>query len=371
MRAEISYGVSFKQNFKLQQKEIRDKKTHLKSLPTSIGIYFGNRCNLRCKMCGNKGFFTRAGFKKETKLLKATLEDAVSNFPYLETLIFSGGEPLVYKEFNDILEIARKFLNLKLKLMTNGNLINDYWADRFCEIPFNIIAISLDAATDSTYRKIRLRGKFDKVLGSIKNINDSKDNGKPEIQLSYVVMKRNLDELINFVELAHRYGVSQITYQALNNQRKVFYALENVTLNKHICNELLKISEKLCDLSKDYNIKMINKVPGNILKDNPMVFLDYYDVKEQDFNDDQDFSCNKFWKRLDVSPDYYHTCCFSASKKYLINTSSSQRTQKIKNVWNSDKFVKGRELIKEHKFSQVCPISCYKYFEYKTKGVIS
>lgn len=371
MQSDASYGVSFNHNFWLQQEEIQEKKTNLRSWPTFMGMYFGNRCNLRCKMCGNRGFFTRAGLKKGTQLSKETLDDIISYFPYLETLILSGGEPLVYKEFKEVLEIARKFPNIKIKLMTNGNLVNDYWVDKFCEIPFDIIAISLDAATDKTYRKIRTRGKFNRVLGSIENINESKDNGKPEIRLSYVVMKRNMDELVKFVELAHKYSATQITFQAINNQRQAFYALENVTINDNSCYQLLKICEKLQDLADDYKIKLINKLPGNILRDNPMSFFDYYNVKENDFNDDQYFSCNKFWKRLDISPDFYHTCCFSASKKYLIKPYSPQRTQKINEVWNSEKFVKGRELMKEHKFSQVCPISCYKLFKYKTKSLIS
>ena len=77
----VSCDEIFKKNLKLQQREIRENKIKLESVPTRMIILFGNRCNLRCKMCGNRGLLTRVGIKKTSKLSKEVLSVIISYFP--------------------------------------------------------------------------------------------------------------------------------------------------------------------------------------------------------------------------------------------------------------------------------------------------
>jgi MoaA/NifB/PqqE/SkfB family radical SAM enzyme len=360
----------FNRNLSLQNREIRENKVDLQSYPTNIGIILGNRCNLKCRMCGNKGLFTRIGIRKIKNLGEEALNDTISYFPYLKNLVFSGGEPLLYKEIKDIVEVSQNYPHLRLNIITNGNLINDYWAEKFCEIPFKTISISIDAATNDTYKKIRIRGDFDNLRNSIKEINDLKNNKEPEIQFNFVVMRRNMHEILDFMELAHKYDISRVSYQAISNQRFAFYNLENVTsVSKH-CFKLLKTGEKLRELAEDYEIKLINRIPANILNDSPKFFYEYYNINHSDLNDNGSFKCDINWKKLDISPSFYNTCPYSALAKYAPILYYSGEALKISDAWNNKAFIKSRKKMVKKEFDKTCRINCIKFFNHKTKGVI-
>lgn len=365
-----SYGMKFENNLKLQQSELDENKTVLKSFPTRLGILFGNRCNLKCRMCGNKGLFTRVGIKKPTKFDDEALNDIISYFPYLERLVLSGGEPLVYRECKEVVEIAKRYPNIRLKIMTNGNLINDYWINRFCDAPFKYIAISMDAATEKTYKSIRIKGNFNKIISSIKQINDIKNGNEQEFQLSFVVMRRNLHEILKFVELAHSLNINQISFSAIGNQKSLFYATESVTPKKSYCVELLRLGEKLKDLADEYNIEITNRVPAQILQNSPKFFYEYHKIKKSNLNNNGDFFCDRNWKRLDISPEYTTSCCHSVPTKYTPIYFYSRNIPKIGEIWNSGLFVKARKLIVDHQYDKVCWRSCGKYFNYLTQGVL-
>jgi len=143
--------MNFKDNLKLQRQEFKAGKLKLKCNPSQMAIVFGTNCNLRCKMCGCKGYYTRLGLKKPSRLNQNGLKDAMSYFPYIDLLFLSGGEPLMYKEFKKTVETAAKYPHLKLKTLTNGNLINDFWIDKF-------VGKSLTGCHGKRIRKIRITG---------------------------------------------------------------------------------------------------------------------------------------------------------------------------------------------------------------------
>lgn len=318
-----------------------------------MAIVFGNNCNLKCKMCGCKGYLTRLGLKKISRLNKKGLNDAMSYFPYIDLLFLSGGEPLLYREFKETVEVAAEYPNLKLKTLTNGNLINDFWVDTFCEIPFKYVVISLDAATKKTYNTIRVKGKFDKVLKSIQKINSQKDGKDPEVHLAYVIMKRNQHEVIDFLELAHSYGISKVSYQAIWNARFMFYFRENVTSTKRSCFKLLKLGEKLQDLSEDYGIDLVYRTAGNIFNEKPEFFYEYHNIGPRDLNDVDGLKCERFWKRLDISPTYFTSCVFSVQRSWEPLQYYSQNKHdapKMRDIWNCKKLMAARKLIADHQF---------------------
>lgn len=331
---------------------------------------FGNECNLNCKMCGSKGLLTRFKLKKVTKLNNNSLSDIISYFPFLENLTLSGGEPLLYRECKSIVKKIKKYSNVNLKIITNGNLINEFWLDQFCNIPFQNISISMDAATNKTYQRIRKNGNFEKVIHSIKRINEMKNGNSPALNLSFVAMRMNLHEMNDFMELAHKLNISQVSYQAIGNQRLFFYNIEKITSTKKDCHEVLKQCNKLNELSKNYGIKCANRIPGNILWDNPDAFYDFFNIKEKDLNQDTHFECDQFWKRLDISPEFYSTCCFTYNKKYSMIKVKDNSIPKISEIWNSDQLIRLRKMVSASNYNEICKVSCPKYFAYKTRNLI-
>jgi hypothetical protein len=132
----------------------------------------------------------------------------------------------------------------------------------------------------------------------------------------------------------------------------------------------LKTGEKLRELAEDYEIKLINRIPANILNDSPKFFYEYYNINHSDLNDNGSFKCDINWKKLDISPSFYNTCPYSALAKYAPILYYSGEALKISDAWNNKAFIKSRKKMVKKEFDKTCRINCIKFFNHKTKGVI-
>lgn len=127
-----------------------------------LNIYITNACNLKCKHC-----FMLSGKKLENEL---TLEDwmkVLTSFKENggEFVTFSGGEPLMFKNFPQIISHAHD-LGLKSTVLSNGLL----WSDKLIHelAPFiDEIQFSLDGVDEETNSVVRGSGHFEKVVDTI------------------------------------------------------------------------------------------------------------------------------------------------------------------------------------------------------------
>lgn len=127
-----------------------------------LNIYITNACNLKCKHC-----FMLSGKKLENEL---TLEDwmkVLTSFKENggEFVTFSGGEPLMFKNFPQIISHAHD-LGLKSTVLSNGLL----WSDKLIHdlAPFiDEIQFSLDGVDEETNSMVRGSGHFEKVVDTI------------------------------------------------------------------------------------------------------------------------------------------------------------------------------------------------------------
>lgn len=127
-----------------------------------LNIYITNACNLKCKHC-----FMLSGKKLENEL---TLEDWMKVLISFkenggEFVTFSGGEPLMFKNFPQIIRHAHD-LGLKSTVLSNGLL----WSDKLIHelAPFiDEIQFSLDGVDEETNSVVRGSGHFEKVVDTI------------------------------------------------------------------------------------------------------------------------------------------------------------------------------------------------------------
>lgn len=127
-----------------------------------LNIYITNACNLKCKHC-----FMLSGKKLENEL---TLEDWMKVLISFkenggEFVTFSGGEPLMFKNFPQIIRHAHD-LGLKSTVLSNGLL----WSDKLIHelTPFiDEIQFSLDGVDEETNSVVRGSGHFEKVVDTI------------------------------------------------------------------------------------------------------------------------------------------------------------------------------------------------------------
>ncbi|HYJ06754.1 MAG TPA: radical SAM protein [Chthoniobacterales bacterium] len=177
-----------------------------------------NKCNLRCRMCHfsfDHVYYQAAHFTSPALFERM----AASALPLAHTLILSAAnEPLISPHFVDILRIAARYSVPELLFLTNGQLLIPKIADAILETGVTQVQISIDGATKETYEYIRRGAKFDRLVRNLEYLSTRKrqlGRSLPRLQFNVVLMRRNLEELPLFVDLAEKLGVEWIAARHL------------------------------------------------------------------------------------------------------------------------------------------------------------
>lgn len=86
----------FSQDSILNEIEILQKKTILKSKMKRLWVTVTSRCNIKCKTCGL--------WKNQWDLPYKTAKEVMENYPYMERLVWLGGEVFLYKHFEEMFD---------------------------------------------------------------------------------------------------------------------------------------------------------------------------------------------------------------------------------------------------------------------------
>lgn len=130
--------------------------------PRDVSIKLTENCQARCITCDywKHRWQDRIGADTAVALINRLGEIGVT------TLRFTGGEPLLRRDFFEILARANTKPFSTIGLQTNGLLLRRF-ADQVNESPITHVAVSLDAV-DERNDKIRgVRGYFDKAIKGI------------------------------------------------------------------------------------------------------------------------------------------------------------------------------------------------------------
>lgn len=181
-------------------------------LPDVIQLELTAACDLQCTMCPLPDT-TRYGTGREyyepedlTKLREV--------FVAASTIELTGfGEILTHPRLLDCLRRLRAF-NTAIHATTNGNRLDPALiATLLGEELLDNLTISIDAATDNTYRAIRRGGDFPRLLRNLHYLAEHRDPRRLGWRLSFVAMKNNVAELPAFITLAAELGVEGVIVQ--------------------------------------------------------------------------------------------------------------------------------------------------------------
>ena len=180
------------------------------AMPDYLQIETTSFCNAKCIMCShyfsnNKG----AGYLEE-----ATLQNMADAIELSHTISLNGmGEPFTSPRLPDQIDFYAERGN---KIVTNTNL--SVLSDRLLEqinSHFEWLEISCDGATKETYESIRKNLSFQVFLTNLKLLKERCPNVRKHI--ATVIMRQNVQEMPQMVELASRGGASIITFMTLNS----------------------------------------------------------------------------------------------------------------------------------------------------------
>lgn len=203
-----------------------------KYIPTKTGpwrITFDTNpdyCNYACVMCECFSPYSTVKEDKRAKGLKPKImpihtirkiiEEAAGT-PLREIIPSTMGEPLMYKNFDEIINLCHEF-GLKLNLTTNGSFVVKgarRWAELLVPV-LSDIKISWNGATKETHEKIMLGSKWEEVTENLNiflSVRDEyfRNNGTTcSVTLQLTFLESNLSELYDLVKMAIKLGIDRV-----------------------------------------------------------------------------------------------------------------------------------------------------------------
>lgn len=244
--------------------------------PRFIEIEVSTYCNLRCKMCEHT--YWR---EKQQHMSFNQLQSIVNQFPNLKWIGLTGiGESFLNPEFKKMVEFV-KDKKLYLELYDNFYLINKNFAEMLVKTGVDRMIVSLDAATASTYRKLRPGSDFNRVIKNIKNLRLVKKSSKayyPEIIFHYIISKDNIHEVLPYISLVKKLMCKESTSILFTGVLHAFPEIKNMVVEvpDKLVNEANAKCEKL-GIKVAWN-RNIGEAVDPIIKCNewtmPFIFVD-------------------------------------------------------------------------------------------------
>ena len=161
------------------------------------------KCNLRCTYC-----MPSAGIQlspKESLMTSEEVYEIAKVFVHhgVNKIRLTGGEPLLRKDFGEILE-RLSTLKVSLALTTNGVLLDRY-LDDLKRAGLRKLNFSLDTLNPVSFNTITLRDQFERVHTNLQMVlNEGFD-----VKINAVLLKgQNEDEIIGFIALTERAPLS-------------------------------------------------------------------------------------------------------------------------------------------------------------------
>ena len=183
-------------------------------------------CNLKCIMCEEHSVHStlqverraagRPPRRMDVDLIRRVLED--SRGTGLKEIIPSTmGEPLIFKDFEQILDLCREH-GVLLNLTTNGTfprLGARAWAERIVPVTSDT-KISWNGATAATQEQIMVGTRWDEVLDNVKTFIEVRDahaaagGNRCRVTFQLTFLQANVHELAEIVRLAAQLGVDRV-----------------------------------------------------------------------------------------------------------------------------------------------------------------
>ena len=186
----------------IKAKDVNNRSSFQNYYPYLIDLEPNSRCNFRCTMCQvsewSRGQRARDMTFQEFKVLEDLFGFVV------EAKIHGMGEPLLHKEFFNMVEFLKTF-SIWTRTSINGSLLlANNNIEKLITSSLGEIQISLDGATKETYEKIRVRANFEKVSKGVKELNSACESANRSLTRMWVVLQQNnIQELSKFVDLAN------------------------------------------------------------------------------------------------------------------------------------------------------------------------
>lgn len=239
------------------------------------------RCNIYCTMCLLPLEEDHSkGTEMPEPVFKRISEEV---FPRAKSVSLScGSEPFMSKRFLPALETAVTAGVPNVRFVTNGLLMTDEAIERIVDLGINRVMVSLDGATAATYESIRVGGKFERLVDrllALDRIKKARRSKTPVLKFSWVLMRSNLGEVLDLIELARRVSADEIYLRHLVPFAELDVTPQLIFDTPHSVNAVLDEAWSRC---RRYGIRMttLPKLPPGRLTLSQKLTLAYEQARE-------------------------------------------------------------------------------------------
>ena len=188
------------------------KPLRVKTPPLHFQLEPATGCNLKCRMCQVPDYtpeqcknMTFEQFKRvfdQTRPIKVALSGA--------------GEPFLNPDLIGFIRYASR--NGASVLTTTNFTLCTEKIEEIVDSGLSLIKVSLDATRPETYKKIRGRDFFERIIrdvGELQRIKKHKNSPTPFVRLQFVLQADSINETVDMVDLAHKLRANSVYFQPL------------------------------------------------------------------------------------------------------------------------------------------------------------
>lgn len=169
--------------------------------PLHVDIETTNLCDLKCIMCEGRSMKRSKGMMSMDlfeRIIRECNEIGVDSVK-----LGLWGEPLLNKRLPDMIRFAKENSSLILQFNTTANLMTEAVSRTLIEAGLDHLTVSIDGVSAETYERIRIGGKFERVLRNVERLIELKrelGSALPCVTVQIIRMTENRHETERFVE---------------------------------------------------------------------------------------------------------------------------------------------------------------------------
>lgn len=318
-------------------------------LPSRYVYVLTNACNLKCDFCFQDK-------RPKAKNMKAPDWNALTDqLPEYARVTFTGGEPLLFKQFKDVFEhVAIKH---DCNIITNGMLLTEELIDFMLQYEhFKVLAVSIDNI-NNTVRGLEInewQHAENMMRYFVKRRNEL--NHPAIMEAKTVVLDHTADQLLAI----HKYCIEDLScdhhsYQMLKGSHlqhsDIMFPMDDV-LKKSTAPvyKNLDIIKDQFEQIKSYNVShhkkaFLHPIIGNLNDEQPLPDLDY--INQVGFKPENFKPCMFPWSSVHINYDGHLFPCMSVSM-------GNSKHQSLNEIMQSEPYTTFKAHLKEQGLVEGC-----------------
>lgn len=310
--------------------EFTNNISRVKSYPVTIGVAVNNACNVDCVFC-------LAGAKSNERIGWEQFAKLENVFEHVSEVIFAGQEVILHPDIWKMFELLSK-KGVFTSFFSNGKALNFEIMESLVEHRVGRISCSFHGATPETYESIVRGVNYDRIVQQFEYLNRyrSKIEARtgamctPHLDFHYVMMRRNLEELSKFLEIAAWLGAQNVIAKFM----MIYGHL------KHLEKESLYFYPELTNRVIDHCVLKAKGLPLSFVA--PKKFdmkgrkegVDLNGSKKGGLSKKNHSTCSWPWRQCNISTDGNVTACCGGTPAMgnIYETTFEE-------IWNNEKYV--------------------------------